>query len=159
MIGTTAGAAPTRTEARTATGTDWGLLLLRLTLGIVFMAHGSQKLLGAFGGHGLSATMHMMGPVLGFLVSIGEFFGGLGILVGILSRFSAAAIAVIMLGAIVTVHMKNGFFMNWMGTQHGEGFEFHLLVIGMCLLLVLSGPGRLSATALLPWLDRHPKAA
>ena len=125
------------------------LLALRLFLGIVFMVHGSQKMFGAFDGPGLAATMKMMGP-LGLLVAIGEFFGGLGILVGFLTRFSAASIMVIMLGAIFTVHLPNGFFMNWMGKQKGEGVEYHLLVIGMCLALVLAGPGPLALGRMLP---------
>ena len=91
-----------------------------------------------------------MGPVLGLLVSVGEFFGGLGIVVGFLSRFSSAALILIMLGAIAMVHAKNGFFMNWMGKQAGEGFEYHLLVIGMCLAILLAGPGRLVLGPILP---------
>ena len=150
MSDLTLGAATTQANARdTTTAADWGLLALRLTLGIVFMAHGAQKLFGAFGGHGLAATVKMMGP-LGYLVTVGEFFGGLGILVGFLTRFSAASIAVIMLGAIATVHGKNGFFMNWEGKQAGEGFEYHLLVIGICVLLALAGPGRLAVAHFLP---------
>lgn len=143
------GTAATHAEADTTTAADWGLMALRLALGIVFMAHGSQKLFGAFGGHGLAATVAAMGPI-GYLVSIGEFFGGLGVLVGFLTRFSAASIAVIMLGAIATVHLKNGLFMNWSGKQAGEGFEYHLLVIAICALLVLVGPGRLAVSRFLP---------
>ena len=69
---------------------DWALLLARVVIGIIFMAHGAQKLFGAFGGPGLTTIVQMMGP-LGYLVTIGEFFGGLGLLVGVLSRFSAAS--------------------------------------------------------------------
>src|SRR6185369_9952187 len=109
------------------------LLVARIVVGIIFMAHGAQKLFGAFGGPGLSAFVQMIGP-LGYLVTIGEFFGGLGLVFGFLSRFSAASIIIIMLGAVTTVHSKFGFFMNWAGNQAGEGFEYHLLAIG--------GPGR-----------------
>ena len=145
---------------RATTRADWGLLLLRLALGLVFMAHGSQKLFGAFGGPGLATVMgppsqHGMGPVLGLLVSVGEFFGGLGIVVGFLSRFSSAALILIMLGAIAMVHAKNGFFMNWMGKQAGEGIEYHLLVIGICLAILLAGPGRLVLGPILP-LPKKP---
>src|SRR5512132_2556639 len=119
---------------------DVALLIARLVVGVVFMAHGAQKLFGAFGGPGLSAVVGMMGP-LGYLVAIGEFFGGLGLIVGFLSRFSAAAIIVIMLGAIVMVHGKFGFFMNWMGQQAGEGFEYHLLAISNLLVILIAGPG------------------
>ena len=128
---------------------DVALLLARVIVGAVFMAHGAQKLFGAFGGPGLSAFVGMMGP-LGYLVAIGEFFGGLGIVVGFLSRFSAASIIVIMLGAIAMVHGKVGFFMNWMGNQGGEGFEYHLLAIGILLVILIAGPGRYALARSLP---------
>src|SRR5690242_16255124 len=120
------------TTIRDRSAIDWALLVARITVGIIFMAHGAQKLFGAFGGPGLAAVVQMMGP-LGYLVTIGEFFGGLGIILGFLSRFSAASITLIMLGAIGMVHAKFGFFMNWMGKQAGEGFEYHLLAIGILL--------------------------
>ena len=91
----------------------------------------------------------MMGP-LGYLVAIGEFFGGLGLVVGFLSRFSAASIIVIMLGAIGMVHGKVGFFMNWMGNQGGEGFEYHLLAIAILLVILIAGPGRYALARSLP---------
>ena len=128
---------------------DVALLLARVIVGAVFMAHGAQKLFGAFGGPGLSAFVGMMGP-LGYLVAIGEFFGGLGIVVGFLSRFSAASIIVIMLGAIGMVHGKVGFFMNWMGNQGGEGFEYHLLAIAILLVILIVGPGRYAFARSLP---------
>jgi len=127
---------------------DWALLIARIFVGIVFTAHGAQKLFGTFGGPGLSAVVEMMGP-LGYLVSIGEFFGGLGLIFGVLSRFSAASITLIMLGAIAMVHAKFGFFMNWAGTQPGEGFEYHLLAIGTLLPIVIAGPGRYAVGRLL----------
>ena len=128
---------------------DVALLIARIIVGAVFMAHGAQKLFGAFGGPGLSAFVGMMGP-LGYLVAIGEFFGGLGLVVGFLSRFSAASIIVIMLGAIAMVHGKVGFFMNWMGNQGGEGFEYHLLAIGILLVILIAGPGRYALARSLP---------
>jgi len=128
---------------------DVALLIARVIVGAVFMAHGAQKLFGAFGGPGLSAFVGMMGP-LGYLVAIGEFFGGLGIVVGFLSRFSAASIIVIMLGAIGMVHGKVGFFMNWMGNQAGEGFEYHLLAIAILLVILIAGPGRYALARSLP---------
>jgi len=128
---------------------DVALLVARIIVGAVFMAHGAQKLFGAFGGPGLSAFVGMMGP-LGYLVSIGEFFGGLGLVVGFLSRFSAASIIVIMLGAIAMVHSKVGFFMNWMGKQGGEGFEYHLLAIAILLVILIAGPGRYALARSLP---------
>src|SRR5438445_10000157 len=113
---------------RDRSAVDWALLVARAIVGVIFMAHGAQKLFGAFGGPGLSAVVQMMGP-LGYLVTVGEFFGGLGLVFGFLSRFSAASIIIIMLGAVATVHGKFGFFMNWAGNQAGEGFEYHLLAI------------------------------
>src|SRR5512138_2448429 len=129
------------TAVRDRSAVDWSLLVLRVILGIVFMAHGAQKLFGAFGGPGLAAIVQMMGPI-GYLVTIGEFFGGLGLILGVLPRFSAASIIVIMIGAIGMVHGKVGFFMNWAGQQAGEGYEYHLLAIASLLPIVIAGPGR-----------------
>lgn len=138
------------TAIRDRAAVDWALLAARLAVGVIFMAHGAQKLFGAFGGPGLSAVVEMMGPV-GYLVTIGEFFGGLALVLGFLSRFSAASIIVIMLGAIGMVHGKFGFFMNWGGNQGGEGFEYHLLAIGTLLPIVLAGPGRFAVGRFLTW--------
>jgi putative oxidoreductase len=128
---------------------DVALLVARVLVGIVFVAHGAQKLFGAFGGPGLAAVVQQMGP-LGYLVTIGEFFGGLGLIVGFLSRFSAASLSVIMLGAIFRVHARHGFFMNWFGKQAGEGFEYHLLAIGVLLPILIAGPGRFALGRFLP---------
>src|SRR5689334_4388489 len=136
-------------EVTNRSAVDWALLIGRIIVGGVFMMHGSQKLFGAFGGPGLSGVVQMMGP-LGYLVTIGEFFGGLGLIVGFLSRFSALALIVIMLGAIGMVHGKVGFFMNWMGNQGGEGFEYHLLAIAILLVILIAGPGRLAIAKALP---------
>jgi putative oxidoreductase len=133
---------------------DWALLIARIIVGVVFMAHGAQKLFGAFGGPGLSAFVQMMGS-LGYLVAIGEFFGGLGLIVGFLSRFSAAAIILIMLGAIGMIHGKVGFFMNWMGKQTGEGFEYHLLAIAVLATILIAGPGRFALGHFLPLPKRR----
>ena len=137
------------TTIRDRSAVDWALLVARIVVGAVFMTHGAQKLFGAFGGPGLSAIVQMMGP-LGYLVTIGEFFGGLGLIFGFLSRFSAASIILIMLGAIGTVHSQFGFFMNWTGKQAGEGFEYHLLVIGTLLPILIAGPGRFAIGRYLP---------
>jgi len=135
--------------SRDRSAVDWALLVARAVVGVIFMAHGAQKLFGAFGGPGLSAVVQMMGP-LGYLVTVGEFFGGLGLVGGFLSRFSAASIIIIMLGAVATVHGKFGFFMNWAGNQAGEGFEYHLLAIATLLPIVIAGPGRFAVGRLLP---------
>jgi putative oxidoreductase len=123
---------------------DWALLAVRLVVGSIFMAHGAQKVFGAFGGPGLAGVVQMMGPV-GYLVSIGEFFGGLGLVVGFLSRFSAAALIVIMIGAIAMVHGKNGFFL---GAK--PGFEYNLALIGLLLPILIAGTGRLAVARWLP---------
>jgi putative oxidoreductase len=132
-----------------STSNDVSFTILRLVLGVVFFAHGAQKMLGWFGGFGFHATMgffsHMGMPApIAFLVICVEFFGGLGLIVGLLTRIPALGIAVEMVGAIFMVHMPNGFFMNWMGTQKGEGFEYHLLVIAIAAVLLLRGAGAYS---------------
>ena len=142
-------AAPTGTDTKTSTG----LLLLRIALGITFILHGASEIFGAFGGPGLANFVKNFGPI-GYLVALGQFGGGIGILFGFLTRFSAAVVALEMLVAIVKVHLPNGFFMNWFGKQAGEGYEFHVLVIGMCLTLVFAGPGRLSVQNGLPGVLR-----
>ena len=137
---------------RTLFRTDeaWSSLILRVMLGIVMLPHGAQKLLGWFGGFGFAGTMGMftekmhVPAALAFLVIIGESFGSLGLIAGFLTRFSAFGVLCIMLGAIFIVHLPNGFFMNWAGKQAGEGFEYHLLVIGMGLALLIAGGGKWS---------------
>ncbi|MGA7080758.1 MAG: DoxX family protein [Terriglobales bacterium] len=133
----------------TSTSNDVALTTLRLVLGVVFLAHGSQKLLGWFGGYGFHGTMgffeHLGMPApVAFLVICTEFFGGLGLIVGLLTRIAALGIGVEMIGAIFMVHLPNGFFMNWYGTQKGEGFEYHLLAIAVAAALLLRGAGAFS---------------
>ncbi len=139
----------------TSTANDPALTILRLVLGCVFFAHGAQKMLGWFGGYGFSATMgfftHQMGipAPLAFLAIAAEFFGSLGLVLGLLGRVAAFGIAVNMVVAIVMVHQQFGFFANWAGNQKGEGIEYHLLVIGMALALVIGGSGAWSLDRLL----------
>lgn len=128
-------------------------LILRLALGLVMFPHGAQKLLGWFGGFGFSGTMGYftstgMPALVAFLVIAGEFFGSLGLLTGLLTRVAAGGIMAVMLGAIGLVHAPNGFFMNWTGQQKGEGFEYHLLVLGIGLVLVVFGGGKYSLDGL-----------
>ncbi|HZN45078.1 MAG TPA: DoxX family protein [Nitrospiraceae bacterium] len=133
-----------------ATDDRWTGLILRLTLGLVMFPHGAQKLLGWFGGFGFDGTMGFFTQKMGlpwiiaFLVIMGEFFGSLALIVGFFTRFVAASFVVIMVGAITTSHLPHGFFMNWSGQQQGEGYEYHLLVIGMSVALMLTGAGQLS---------------
>lgn len=132
------------------TDDSWAGLILRLTLGLVMLPHGAQKLLGLFGGFGFDGTLGFFTEKMGipwliaFLIIMGESFGSLGLIVGFLTRFSAASIGVIMLGAITLVHLPNGFFMNWFGKQAGEGYEYHLLVLGIAIALTIIGAGRWS---------------
>jgi putative oxidoreductase len=133
-----------------ATDDSTATTILRLVLGLVFFAHGAQKMLGWFGGYGFSGTMgfftgtmHIPAP-FAFLAIAAEFFGGLGLIIGFLTRIAAFGIAVNMLVAIATVHSGFGFFMNWSGTQKGEGYEYHLLVLAMTAFLTIRGAGALS---------------
>ena len=127
---------------------DVALLLVRIIVGVIFAAHGAQKLFGAFGGMGLTRTVEMMGGgVLPYLVVIGEFFGGVGLIFGFLSRFSAASLIVIMIGAIVTVHGHNGFFLSFSDPKL-NGFEYNLALIGCLLPILICGPGRVSIARL-----------
>lgn len=133
-----------------ATDDNTATAILRLVLGVVFFAHGAQKMLGWFGGFGFSGTMgyftaamHIPAP-LALLAIAAEFFGGLGLILGFLTRIAALGIATNMVVAIATVHSAFGFFMNWAGTQKGEGFEFHLLVLSMTAFLMIRGAGAFS---------------
>ncbi len=131
------------------TDDDFAALVMRLTLAVVFFPHGAQKVLGWWGGGGFSATMSYftgdgMPWIVALLVVLGEFLGPIGLAVGFLSRFAAFGLAIIMLGAIFMVHGQHGFFMNWYGAQGGEGFEYHLLAIGLAVAVMIRGSGAFS---------------
>ena len=132
------------------TNGDWILTLARLVLGVIFFAHGAQKLLGWFGGPGLGATLrtfrdHLRIPApLAFLAIAAEFFGGLGLIGGLLTRVAALAIAITIAVAMLTVHWHYGLFMNWYGDKPGEGFEYHLVVIALAIVLFVNGAGAFS---------------
>ena len=127
----------------------------RVILGCVMFPHGAQKLFGWFGGFGFTNTMTYFTQTAGlpwiiaFLIVMGESLGSLGLIVGFFTRLSALGLICIMVGAIITVHIPNGFFMNWFGKQAGEGFEYHLLVIGMSIPLLISGGGKYSVDLLI----------
>lgn len=132
------------------TSEDYAALIARLALGIMIFPHGAQKLLGWFGGFGFSATIGFLTNTVGlpwiiaFLVIIIEFFGGIALIIGALTRLSSLGVGCVMVGAVLTRHIQNGFFMNWGGNKAGEGFEFHILAIGLVLILLLRGGGVLS---------------
>ena len=134
----------------TATSNDLSPLLLRFVLGLVMFPHGAQKALGWFGGGGWNGTMGFFTGQLGVpavvaaLVILGEFLGALGLITGTLTRVAAFGIAVIQLGAVFMAHAPHGFFMNWYGTQKGEGYEYALLAIAMSVSLLITGAGALS---------------
>ncbi len=124
-------------------------LMLRIPLGLIFMAHGAQKLLGLFDGQGLTATLRAyeekMGipPIFTLLAIIAEFGGGFGILTGFLTRLSAAGISAVMLVAMYKIHWAHGFFLAVSGgVGRGNGIEFNLALLGMALYLLIAGGGR-----------------
>ena len=137
------------------TDNDVATAIVRLTLGVVFFAHGAQKLLGWFGGYGFTGTMGFFTGVLhipvifAFLAIAAEFFGGLGLIFGFLTRIAAIGVLSNMIVAIALVHSQFGFFMNWTGTQKGEGYEYHLVILAVTVLLIIRGAGALSLDRLL----------
>ena len=124
-------------------------LMLRIPLGLIFMAHGSQKLLGLFGGKGLTATLASFEKDLGIpaiftlLAIIAEFGGGFGVLTGFLTRLSAAGISAVMLVAIYKIHWAHGFFLNMSCMPgRGHGIEYNIALLGIALYLMIAGGGR-----------------
>jgi putative oxidoreductase len=129
---------------------DVTLLIVRVFLGVIVFAHGAQKLFGWFGGYGFDGTVgffiHTIGLpyFLAVLIIAAESLGMIALIVGLFSRIMSAGLILIMLGAIFSMHEQFGFFMNWTGTQGGEGFEYHLLVIALSFVLVVNGSGAYS---------------
>ena len=138
-------------------------LILRLTLAVVILPHGLQKALGWFGGHGIAGTIESfhqwfgLPPAVTALVILAESVGSLCLVAGFVVRFAAFSIGMVMLGAIFLVTGKWGFFMNWYSQPRGEGFEFHLLVLGIVVTLVLRGAGRWSIDRALSRPRRAPQ--
>ncbi len=138
---------------------SWSLLIVRLTLGVIFFAHGAQKVFGWFGGNGLKGTMgyfqQALGvpPALAALAAFTECFGGLAMVVGLLARPAALGLIVVMLVAIAKVHWKHGFFLNWsLAAGKGHGMEMNLALIGMALAVLVGGAGAVSIDRLIaPW--------
>ena len=133
------------------TDNDASILLLRLVLGVVFFPHGAQLVLGWFGGYGFSATMGFfigtlhIPALFAFLTIVAQFAGAIGLILGLFTRVAALGIGVNMLVAAAMVHAQYGFFMNWFGNQKGEGVEYHLLAIGIAIVLVARGGGKWAA--------------
>ena len=135
---------------------SWSRAVVRLALGVVFVAHGGQKVFGWFGGPGLKATIQMfqqymkVPPAATVLAVLIEFLGGVAMLAGFLARPAAAGMIVVMLVAIVKVHGQHGFFINFSGTPgKGHGFEFNFVLIAMALSILIGGAGAFSIDCLL----------
>ncbi|MBI4668713.1 MAG: DoxX family protein [Elusimicrobia bacterium] len=129
----------------------YAFIPLRLALGIIFFAHGAQKLFGWFHGTGLTATIANFKSYLGlpaFLTVIAvftEFFGSIFITIGLMTRLCALGLGFVMTVAIFKVHLANGFFLNWFGTPaKGHGIEYNLALLAICLTLFLGGAGKFS---------------
>jgi putative oxidoreductase len=137
------------------TDSDYALTLSRLVLGTVFFIHGDQLMLGWFGGYGLTRSIQFFTQQLGipasfaFLAICAQFIGGLMLILGLIGRAAALGIICTMAVAVVKVHWQFGLFMDWFGTQKGEGFEYHLLAITIGLVIALRGSGALSLDRLL----------
>jgi len=139
------------------TANDPVLTIVRLTLGVVFFAHGAQKALGWFGGYGFAGTLEGFSKMgvsvpLALFVILTEFLGSLALICGVFARVASGAVALLMVGAIAMVHAHFGFYMNWSGQQKGEGFEYHLLALAVALFLMIKGAGAAS-------IDRAASAA
>jgi len=132
------------------TANSWSILIIRVMLGIVMFPHGAQKLFGLFGGYGFSGSMGFFTDKMhipaffAFLAIMAEGLGSMGLIIGLLTRVAAFGILCNMIVAIWMVHWPNGFFMNWFGNQKGEGFEYHLLALAICVALLISGGGKWS---------------
>ncbi len=129
-----------------ATTDDPSALPLRLALGIMILPHGIQKVFGIWGGYGIAGTLSAFAQMgipraLGALDILAELLGGIALILGLGTRIAALAVGAVMAVAVLMVHLPNGFFMNWMGNQKGEGIEFHLLALGSAIALLVKGGG------------------
>jgi putative oxidoreductase len=137
---------------RTLVTTDDNLAqtVARVVLGAVILPHGLQKTMGWFGGYGFSGSMGFFTETIGLpwvvalLAIAAESLGALALIAGVGSRVAAVGVGIVMLGAIFTVHLSHGFFMNWYGAQAGEGFEYHLLALALAAVVTIGGAGRAS---------------
>lgn len=137
------------------TTNDHSLLILRVVLGIVLMAHGLQKAFGWFNGFGWNNTINYFTGYVGIPAALGAFvilietLGALFLVLGFAGRINAALMGIVIIGAMIGDHAKNGFYMNWFSIQKGEGIEFDLLFIAISIALVLKGSGSFSIDRLL----------
>lgn len=126
-----------------------GLLILRIGVGVIFFAHGAQKVFGWFGGYGLAGTSGFLKQAYGiphflsYLASFIELLGGLAMILGLFTQITAIGLGIVMLVALVKVHLSVGFFMNWGSVANrGEGYEFNVALLAMIIALALIGPGQ-----------------
>ncbi|MGZ3838601.1 MAG: DoxX family protein [Flavisolibacter sp.] len=137
------------------TNSNWSPTILRIILGLTLLGHGTQKLLGWFGGYGFDGTMGFFTRtvglpwIIGLLVIIIEFFGSISLILGLATRPWSLSMVILFIGIIYTSHLQNGFFMNWFGDKKGEGYEFFLLAIAISISLVFTGGGKYSLDHLL----------
>jgi putative oxidoreductase len=137
------------------TKNDISATVLRITLGFVIFPHGAQKLLGWFGGYGFNGTMNFFTETMGIpyilalLAILAESLGALALIAGFATRIMSFGIGATIGVAALMVHTKHGFFMNWFGKQAGEGVEYHLLVVGMAVALMIIGGGSWSVDRIL----------
>lgn len=137
-------------------------LILRITIALILWPHGAQLLFGLFGGQGYGASMQYFSSIglpaiIGFLIILLLAIGTLFILVGLFTRLVASAMIILVIGMIFKAHIQFGFFMNWYGNLKGEGFEYHLLIIGIAVSLVISGPGKRSIDYLISRTLQKPE--
>jgi putative oxidoreductase len=129
---------------------SWAPIFARLALGIIFIAHGAQKVLGVWGGPGWSGSIQFLGqmgipPALAIIAMLTELLGGIAIILGLLTRLAALGLTINMLVAAYMVHLPNGFFINFAcSPDRGHGVEFNLALIGLSLALFIWGGGNLS---------------
>ena len=134
---------------------SWSTLVVRVVLGIIFFAHGGQKVLGWFGGYGLKGTVGYLTSIglalpVAYLVCFFELLGGIGLILGLLTRGAALAVIVVMIGTIAKVHWQHGFFVNWSLTPgKGHGYEANLAFLAMAVACLIAGGGALSLDRLL----------
>lgn len=139
----------------TANYNDLSGLITRLSVGLVLFPHGAQKMLGWWGGYGFSGTMEYFTESLSLprfialLVIVIEFFGALSLIAGLAGRLWSFLVIVLFIGIILTSHLQFGFFMNWFGSQQGEGFEYDLLMIGLATSTLVTGSGMYSLDKLM----------